>query len=180
MVGGIVVLLFILVVGMFLTSYYYLPWWRVELRSDMPGTTLTVNRWKLAWVLDQLGYWDKGLWGVNSINKERGYEIPEKVILTIDTKVRGRYVAPIDPVYPSVRYGIEAEMREGIYYLSVGLPDGISGVEMGILNERLIKSLYGESRQGTVIPNNVYQQKYQEATGWWPRWMKKLVRVYAK
>jgi hypothetical protein len=179
-VGMIIVMFFAVGMGTFMLSYYYAPWWRVEVQTAVSGATLKVSSWKLAWVLDQLGYWDKGLWRQEPISKERGYKIPEKVVMSVDGRAMGTDSRAIDPKFPAVRYGIEAEMREGIYHVSIGLPDGIQDVPEKMLNERIILNLYSISRQGETIPYQIYKQKYQEATDWWPQWMKKLVRVYAK
>ena len=63
LIFGVVFFLFLAVI--FLYVWWNLPWWRVEVRSEVPGATVKISKWKTAWVLGRLGVWCKEILKIN-------------------------------------------------------------------------------------------------------------------
>lgn len=114
MVLGLIV---VLSVGGGWSMMKWAPWWRVEGIDELEGVQVKFSRVRLAWVLGQLGVWEKGV----SVKGE--WQVPEKVVFIVNANKYDRDKF-IDVPSSKMLYGAYDEFVGGKeLMISVGLPN---------------------------------------------------------
>ena len=177
------VIISLVLAGFVGASWAWAPWWRVEVEQEPSNFVVKISRWKVAWILGQLGVWERGVWVTDKEKNLSQYSVPQKVVVAINEETYGGYQAR-DLESQRVLYGADETMQAGeILTFKIGLPNvnfyGEASKMTTIFRRQFLETLYGRSRQGTVMPLAQYQQEYQDRLDIWPQVMKNMGKIYA-